>query len=325
MKKAIGRQILLAALLTALAAPRAVSAGTTPLLGSFFGMFGGVGKTITVSSGSMEPTISAGDKADYDGEAYESKDPRRGDIILFHRPADGGKGALQIGRIVGLPGENIEIRESRVYIDGFALPLEEPYLVNEWNHMNDGLLFDVPAGCFFVLGDNRDYSFDSRYWALEADPGSGDAGDEGSYLKREDIVGRVTGKNGGDPVYAEGMSPEDVEEGVEYTDLRGNLKFSDREGNVLLDVSDLDSVVLSNPGGADPGTVYHIVSLNFSREGALKFREVTGNMAGNVLYISVDGVVVMAPMITGPIEGGVCDISGSTEEENRELVAKIVG
>jgi signal peptidase I len=97
---------------------------------------------------------------------------RRGDVIVFKYPEDPERDFIK--RVIGLPGETIELRRKRVYIDG--KPIEEPYVhylvPPEDEH---GSAFDVraeygpvtvPAGHYFMMGDNRDNSQDSRYWGF---------------------------------------------------------------------------------------------------------------------------------------------------------------
>lgn len=88
---------------------------------------------------------------------------KRGDIIVFWYPNDPSKSYIK--RIVGLPGETVEVRDGRVYINGREL--EEPYLDPELNlsHMNHQPVI-VKEHYYFVMGDNRDHSSDSRYWGL---------------------------------------------------------------------------------------------------------------------------------------------------------------
>ena len=83
--------------------------------------------------------------------------PQRGDIVVFHI-AD-REGADLVKRVVGLPGEAVELRDGRVFIDGTLLP--EPYLTG-FDDSNEAPL-SVPEGHYYVLGDNRGVSYDSRF------------------------------------------------------------------------------------------------------------------------------------------------------------------
>lgn len=106
----------------------------------------------------MEPALNDGDRV------FITRNPAefsRGDIVLFHSPDH--QTVSYIKRIVGLPGETIEIRQGKVHING--RPLEEPYV----DPLNNQALSDVketriPTGSYYVLGDNRDNSADSRIW-----------------------------------------------------------------------------------------------------------------------------------------------------------------
>ncbi len=120
----------------------------------------------TVPSGSMEPTIMTKDRLIGFRFSYWFDEPDRGDIVLFKYPVD--ESITYIKRVIGLPGETVDIREGKIYIDGSDIPLEEDYLSEEWYWENDGLHYDVPEGCYFVMGDNRNNSADSRVWAEEA-------------------------------------------------------------------------------------------------------------------------------------------------------------
>ena len=118
----------------------------------------------TVPSGSMEKTIMTHSRVLGTRFAYWKSSPKRGDIVVFRYPIDDalGKNTHYIKRIIGLPGEKVEIREGAVYIDGKKL--EESYINGTWTVENDGFTFEVPEGEYLMLGDNRNNSNDARYW-----------------------------------------------------------------------------------------------------------------------------------------------------------------
>ena len=120
----------------------------------------------TIPSGSMEETIMTGSRVIGFRLSYLTEDPERGDIVIFQYPLDDD--VLYIKRVIGLPGETVEISEGKIYIDGSDTPLEEDYLFEEWVNANDGFCFEVPEDCYLMLGDNRNNSADSRYWAQYA-------------------------------------------------------------------------------------------------------------------------------------------------------------
>lgn len=111
-----------------------------------------------IPSGSMENTIMTGDRVFTYRQAYLFSDPKRGDIIVFPFPDD--ESVDYIKRIIGLPGETVEGKDGLVYIDGE--PLEESYVKEEINE--DFGPFEVPEDSYFMMGDNRNDSADSRYW-----------------------------------------------------------------------------------------------------------------------------------------------------------------
>jgi len=123
-----------------------------------------------ITSDSMDPEFRVGNKVVINRLSYVKKNPSRGDIIAFEK--DGQK---LIKRIIGIEGDKIESIDGTVLINGYVL--EEDYIEEnmETNFVNS---FEVPEGCYFVLGDNREISYDARYW------------DE-AYISREDIIGRV--------------------------------------------------------------------------------------------------------------------------------------
>ena len=125
-----------------------------------------------VPTGSMENTIQVDDCIMGLRVAYLLSEPERGDIVIFPWPDD--PEITYVKRIIGLPGETVEIKNGAVYIDGIAF--EEEYLKEEMRGTYGP--YEVPEGCYFMMGDNRNSSADSRRW-------------ENKYLKREDIEAKV--------------------------------------------------------------------------------------------------------------------------------------
>ena len=68
-----------------------------------------------------------------------------------------------VKRVIGVPGDVIDIVDDRVYLNGSDTPLEEPYLAEPMN-AGESFHFEVPENCYFMMGDNRNYSLDARYW-----------------------------------------------------------------------------------------------------------------------------------------------------------------
>ncbi len=113
-----------------------------------------------IPSGSMENTIMTGDRLIGNRLAYLFEEPKRGDIVIFKYPDD--ETQLFVKRIIGLPGEKVTVEDAKVYINGALF--EEGYLKEEWVVDAGPYEFEVPEGCYLVLGDNRNNSKDSRYW-----------------------------------------------------------------------------------------------------------------------------------------------------------------
>ena len=88
-----------------------------------------------------------------------SKTPERGDIVVFS-PNDNSEGDDLLKRVIGLPGETIEVKDGYVYIDGVAL--EENYILEQPNYFFAEVT--VPENCYFMMGDNRNMSRDSHAW-----------------------------------------------------------------------------------------------------------------------------------------------------------------
>ncbi|NLK20988.1 MAG: signal peptidase I [Epulopiscium sp.] len=113
-----------------------------------------------VSGPSMEPTLYDGNILIVNKFEYRFINPKKGEIIVF--PYKGDPSKHYIKRIIGLPGEVVDIRDGIVYIDGELL--EEDYLLEPMYTMGEVTYpFKVPMDTYFVMGDNRNRSSDSRY------------------------------------------------------------------------------------------------------------------------------------------------------------------
>jgi signal peptidase I len=117
-----------------------------------------VSARIRVESISMQPTLYEGDFIIVNKLAYKLGTPSRGDVIIFHAPPD-PTGEPYIKRVIGLPGDTVEVNGGEVYING--VPLREPYIKAAPNYHNT---YPVPLDSLFVLGDNRNNSSDSHSW-----------------------------------------------------------------------------------------------------------------------------------------------------------------
>jgi signal peptidase I len=106
----------------------------------------------------MEPNLQTGERLLGNKFIYRFEKPVRGDVIVFRFPPNPRK--IFIKRVIGMPGDTVEIREGQVFLNSHKLP--EPYL--EHTAHGDFPPQRVPEDCVFVLGDNRDESNDSRFW-----------------------------------------------------------------------------------------------------------------------------------------------------------------
>ncbi len=114
-----------------------------------------------IPSGSMENTIMTGDRIFGFRLAYMFNEPERGDIIIFKFPDNEKKNYIK--RVIGLPGETVTIRDGLIYINDNTVPLDEPYLAEAPYSLDFGP-YEVPEDHYFMLGDNRNHSSDSRAW-----------------------------------------------------------------------------------------------------------------------------------------------------------------
>jgi len=115
-------------------------------------------QSFRVDGESMEPGLHTDEFVIVDKMSYLFQSPQRGDVIVFHYPLDTSKDFIK--RIIGLPGDTIRITGSSVIVDGQTL--HEPYISLPFNFENKTLKLGLDQ--FFVMGDNRDNSLDSRSW-----------------------------------------------------------------------------------------------------------------------------------------------------------------
>lgn len=129
--------------------------------------------TAIIPTASMYPTLPSPCFSFSARATYWFEEPERGDIVLFKR-ADGNS-KIYAKRIVGMPGDTLEIKHGQTYINGEIY--DEPYLRETPEDLDFGT-FQIPSGCYFMMGDNRNNSYDSRYW------------DE-HFVPRENILSKV--------------------------------------------------------------------------------------------------------------------------------------
>jgi signal peptidase I len=123
----------------------------------------------SIPTASMTPTLQVGDHIVV--TPYHGATPDRGDVVVFHSPVSADE--LLVKRVVALPGDLVETHAGRLFVRGHAAA--EPYVLES---SATGTIASqvIPAGYFFVLGDNRGNSFDSRQWGV---------------LPRELLIGRA--------------------------------------------------------------------------------------------------------------------------------------
>ncbi|MDO4938915.1 MAG: signal peptidase I [Lachnospiraceae bacterium] len=127
-----------------------------------------------VPTGSMEPNIMTGARVFGSRLTYLNSDPQRGDVVIFHWPDD--EKVYFVKRVIGLPGETVDIIQGQVYINGE--PLDEPYLAEPMYPGEEPMHFEVPENAYFMMGDNRNYSADARYW-------------DNTYVYKDKIIAKV--------------------------------------------------------------------------------------------------------------------------------------
>lgn len=129
-----------------------------------------------VKGASMEPNFHDGDYLIIDELSYRLREPSRGEVVVFRYPFDPSQRFIK--RLIGLPGEAVEIKNGQVAVidpNGQAAALKEIY-ISDTLTLIDSMRVSLKADEYFVMGDNRSHSFDSRKWGV---------------LPRDYIIGRV--------------------------------------------------------------------------------------------------------------------------------------
>lgn len=127
-----------------------------------------------VPTGSMENTIMTGDRILALRTSYWFGEPKQGDITVFRYPDDPTGQTLYVKRIIGEPGDTVRIEDGTVFVNDKAL--KEAYIAEIT--LGDYGPYTVPEGCYFMMGDNRNHSVDSRFW-------------ENKFVEKDEILGKV--------------------------------------------------------------------------------------------------------------------------------------
>lgn len=130
-----------------------------------------------VPTSSMENTIMPKDRVIANRLSYKFSEPKRFDIVVFKYPDD--ESTLFVKRIIGLPGDKVDIIDGKVYINDSTEPIADSFIKEPMaKGMDNYNTFYVPEDSYFMLGDNRNNSKDSRYWI-------------NTYVKKDKILGKV--------------------------------------------------------------------------------------------------------------------------------------
>jgi len=127
-------------------------------------------QSYSIQSGMMQDTIENGDFILVETFTFTKRAPRQGDVVVFEYPENTSK--IIITRVIGTPGDTVEVKEKKVYVNG--QPYDNPHEVHkekdlfprEQNPRDNMGPVAVPSGACFVMGDNRDRSYDSRFWGF---------------------------------------------------------------------------------------------------------------------------------------------------------------
>lgn len=155
-----------------------------PVLFLFGLLYGSVAQAFVIPSSSMEPTLQIGDRIlinklgyglrllGFSDTLFEYRNPKRNDIVVFRRPDDpytvgtDESDRYIIKRVIGLPGEIVEVKGKEVFIEGNKLDEDVEQIVWDLGGMRNFGPVKIPEDSVLLLGDNRDHSKDSRFWRV---------------------------------------------------------------------------------------------------------------------------------------------------------------
>ncbi|MBN1878711.1 signal peptidase I [bacterium] len=152
------------------------------LWGAIFVYFftGYVFKAYKVEGKSMQPLLQNGERIFVNRLIYRVDDIKRGDIIVFYHPAEPKD--FFIKRVLGLPGETVEVRRGKVMING--KPIDDHFVPDYFKSRETVPRMIIPIGHYFVSGDHRNQSYDSRSWAMDPE--------RSAFVPEQYIMGRAS-------------------------------------------------------------------------------------------------------------------------------------
>ena len=165
--------------------PMRVIAGWILFIGVFlvliFALVPLVGATMKVTDGAMGPSLGIGDTVAVNHISYLLLRPKRGDVVQFvvaeeEQGTPAQTSTVYLRRVIGLPGETVQIVNGKVYINGSETPLDDSFIKETMKGSYGPYV--VPEDSYFMLGDNRNNSWDSRKW-------------KNTFVNRDKILGKA--------------------------------------------------------------------------------------------------------------------------------------
>lgn len=136
-------------------------------IGIFFFVYLLIMRPHKIDGESMMPNYKDAEYLLTEKVTYYFNDPKRGDVVVLRPPLAVSEGDEFIKRIIGLPGENVRVSGGKVYINDRMLDetyIPDSFITNEGTFLSNDINYKIPDDKYFVMGDNREHSSDSRYW-----------------------------------------------------------------------------------------------------------------------------------------------------------------